>query len=261
MIDLGARELALASLLLLGHGVASALLGLGLGKRLLLAGLRAALQLFLLGLVLERVFASDSPVLVIGLAVAMALVAGHESIRRARHRVRGGFFVGSAAMLCSAIVVTLYTAAVVLRAEPFWDPRVWLPITGMLLGNALNGVALGYDALLSGLVEQRARVELLLACGATRAEATRDVVRQAVRTGLVPILNSLVAAGVIAIPGMMTGQILAGEDPEKAARYQLMILLCIAGAVALGTTLAVFLGLRSVFDERDRLRLERIRER
>jgi putative ABC transport system permease protein len=128
----------------------------------------------------------------------------------------------------------------------------------MILGNALNGVSLGLETALAGFARDRERVELLLAHGATRREASRDVVRRAVRTGTIPILNSMIAAGLIAIPGMMTGQILSGEPPMSAARYQILILFCIAGAVALGTIGVVLVAERLVFDERDRLRAERI---
>ena len=76
---------------------------------------------------------------------------------------------------------------------------------------------------------------------------------------MIPILNSLVAVGIVSIPGMMTGQILAGNDPAGAARYQLFILFCIAAGVALGTVGAVLGATRLVFDERDRLRVDRIR--
>jgi putative ABC transport system permease protein len=84
-------------------------------------------------------------------------------------------------------------------------------------------------------------------------------VRDAVRTGMIPILNAMVAAGLISIPGMMTGQILAGQDPASAARYQMFILFSIAGGVALGTIGVVLAVARLVFDGRGRLRPERIR--
>ena len=89
----------------------------------------------------------------------------------------------------------------------------------------------------------------------------RDVVREAVRTASIPVINMLVAAGTISIPGMMTGQLLAGNDPMSAARYQLFILFSIAGAVALGTIGVALLAPRLVFDRRGRLRTERIEER
>ena len=119
----------------------------------------------------------------------------------------------------------------------------------------------GYlDTALEGFDRDRKQVELLLAHGATREQAAAPVVRRAVRTGTIPILNSMVAVGLVSIPGMMTGQMMAGEDPAAAARYQLLILFAITGGVAPGTMGVVLAITRLVFDERDRLRVDWVRK-
>ncbi len=161
-------------------------------------------------------------------------------------------------MLFTSMAVTLYGLTAVIRVDPWYTPQYAIPLLGMILGNTLTGISLGLETVLQGFSEQRERVELLLAHGGTKAEASRDIVRAAVRTGMIPILNSMIAAGMIHIPGMMTGQILAGQDPSSAARYQLFILFAIAGGVALGTMGVVLAARRLVFDDRDRLRVERI---
>ncbi len=259
LIDLGPRELLLAALLVLANAGASLALQLGLARRLLLAAVRATLQLALLGLVLQVVFDLDRAELVLAVMVLMTFLAAFEAVRRSRHRVPGLLRASIAVTLTSAMAVTLYATAVVLRVEPWYAPQYLIPILGMVLGNCLNGISLGLETVLTGFRQERDQVECLLAHGATRAEASRDVVRRAVRTGLIPVVNMMVAAGAISIPGMMTGQILAGESPFSAARYQLFILLAIAGGTALGTVGIVFASRRLVFDERDRLRVERIR--
>jgi len=258
---LGPLELALAGALVIGAGLLSLWLRLGVGRELLVSALRAALQLLLLGLALSWVFALERPAAVGLLGLAMATLAGVEAVRRTEHRVRGQLLASTAVVLASSFAVTAYALAVALPAERWLEPRYAVPILGMLLGNALNGIALGMDALLSGLVREREVVEVLLAHGATRAEATGDLRRRAVRTGLIPIVNAMVAAGLISIPGMMTGQILAGEDPLSAATYQVFILFLIAGTVAAGTLGVVAASTRLAFDERDRLRADRIRPR
>jgi putative ABC transport system permease protein len=128
----------------------------------------------------------------------------------------------------------------------------------MVLGNGLTGVALGLETVVAGYHGERERIEVLIAHGATPREASQDVVRRAVHTGLIPTFNMMVAAGVISIPGMMTGQILAGASPVMAARYQIFILFSIAGAVALGVLGVAVLSPKLVFDERGRLRSDRI---
>ena len=99
-----------------------------------------------------------------------------------------------------------------------------------------------------------------MAHGATPSEALLDVRRDAARTGMIPILNSMLVAGIVALPGMMTGQILAGSPPMEAAKYQLLILFLIAAGTGLGSMAAVLLGSKRLFDRRSRLRRDRLRE-
>ncbi|MES9927059.1 MAG: ABC transporter permease, partial [Candidatus Thiodiazotropha sp. 6PDIVS] len=89
-------------------------------------------------------------------------------------------------------------------------------------------------------------------------EAIRDIRRTALRSGLIPIINAMAAAGIVSLPGMMTGQILAGAPPMEASKYQILIMLLIAAGTGFGATVAVWIGSKRLFDERDRLRLERL---
>ena len=259
-VELTYVDLGLAAALVLVNATVSLALRLDLGRRLLLASVRAAVQLALLGLILGWVFETETPWAVLPIMLAMALVAGVEAVRRTTRRVPGIYAASLGVMVASSMLVTFYgTFAVIDLDGPPWEPRYAIPILGMILGNTLNGISIGLDTALEGFAEGRERIELLLAHGATRREASLAVVRRSVRLGMIPILNSMIAVGVIAIPGMMTGQILAGEDPVLAARYQLFILFSIAGGVALGTVGIVLASVRLVFDERDRLRVDRIR--
>ena len=257
-IELTAGDLGLAALLILANAGVALALRLSIGRQILMAALRAVLQLLLLGFVLRWIFGLNRAWVVLAWMVGMSLFAGFEALRRGQHRVPGLARLGLSVMLVSSMAVTLYATQVVLRVEPWYSPRYLIPTLGMVLGNSLNGVSLGLQTVLTGFRERRDKVELLLAHGATVREASRDVVRDAVRTGMIPILNSMIAAGAISIPGMMTGQILAGESPSNAALYQIFILFCIAAGVALGTTGVVFGCVHLVFDDRARLRSERI---
>jgi putative ABC transport system permease protein len=255
-IELGVLELALAALLVLATAAASLAFRLRMARSLLFAALRATAQLAVLGLVLRWVFERDHPAIILFLMFAMATLAGHEAVRRTRHRVRRGRPMAMLVVVATSMAVTAYATQVVLRVEPWHEPQYLIPILGMILGNTLNGISLGLDAVLAGFQRERVRVEGLLAHGAARAAASRDVVREAVRTGLVPVVNMMIAAGAISIPGMMTGQILAGEEPFSAARYQMFILFAIAGGTALGTVGVVLLAARLAFDDRERLRVD-----
>jgi putative ABC transport system permease protein len=144
--------------------------------------------------------------------------------------------------------VTAYAIFVVLRGIDTWyHPQYTIPLLGMILGNALTGISIGLATFTESLVARRAEVETLLALGATRWEASRAPMRHALRTGLTPIINSMMVAGVVSLPGMMTGQLLAGVSPIEAVKYQIVIMFVIAAATALGTTGVVLLGFRRLF--------------
>jgi putative ABC transport system permease protein len=118
----------------------------------------------------------------------------------------------------------------------------------MIRGNTLNGISLGLDRLGGELVGTRTRVETVLALGGTRWEAARLPVQQAVRTGLLPIINSMMVVGVVSLPGMMTGQLLAGVSPLEAVKYQIVIMFLIASGTALGAVSVVLRSHRRLFN-------------
>lgn len=260
-VHLGPLDLALSATLLMLFGAISLAWRLGLERMLAVAAGRAALQLTVLGLVLVPVFAIELAWPVVIWCTLMVVLAGREAIARTKRRHPGMLWSAMAAMALGGGGSALFATLVVLDVETWWTPRYLVPLVGMILGNILSGVSLGLDRVLASLEQQRDQVEGLLAFGATRTEATRDVARDAIRTGMIPILNTMSAVGLVSIPGMMTGQILGGTEPMQAARYQLMILFLIAGAVAVGTALAVAVALHVVVDDAHRLRVDRITKR
>jgi putative ABC transport system permease protein len=149
-------------------------------------------------------------------------------------------------------------AGTIVRPEPWYTPQYAIPLLGMLLGNTMNGIGLALDRLTEGLWQQRDVVEARLMLGETALAASGPIRREAVRSGLMPIINAMAAAGVVSLPGMMTGQILAGVPPVEAVKYQILILFLIAAGSGFGTLAAVSLATRRLFDHRQRLRLDRL---
>jgi putative ABC transport system permease protein len=145
-----------------------------------------------------------------------------------------------------------------IRPDPWFHPRYGLPLLGMVLGNTITGISLGLHTLTSGLARDRAGVEAQLALGATRWRALHLAIRSALRSAFMPIVNAMAATGLVALPGMMTGQILAGVDPLEAVKYQLLISLLIAGGTGIGALAAVSAGAWRLCDNRHRLRLDRL---
>jgi uncharacterized protein (TIGR00245 family) len=130
-----------------------------------------------------------------------------------------------------------------MESSPFYSAKHFIPTVGMLLGNAMTGVALGVDSCLTQLHNNKDRIEAFLAYGATRWETARPIAIEGVRLAMLPTLNGMSVMGLIAIPGMMTGQILAGEAPMNAVRYQQIIMFLISAATALATVISVLVSL------------------
>jgi len=259
-IALDGLDLALAALLVVLNGGLSLALQLGLTRQLTIATLRMIVQLLLVGLVLEVLFSLVSPLWTGLAALVMLLFAGREIMARQERRLTGfwAYGLGTSCMLVAATLVTLFALVVQVNPDPWYHPRYALPLLGMVLGNTMTGIALGLHTLTTGLTRDRAAVEARLALGATRYEAVLPVSRAAMRTALMPIINSMAATGLVALPGMMTGQILAGADPVDAVKYQILVMFLIAGGTGLGATSAVMAGGHRLTDARHRLRLDRL---
>lgn len=259
-IALGYADIAAAAALLAINAVASVLFRLGLGRRLLVAAARMVAQLLMIGLVLKALLANQSPLLTAAVVLAMVLFAGYEIQARLTRRLGGGwtYGIGAASMTFAGLSVTILALATQIRPTPWYDPRYAVPLLGMVLGNAMTGVSLSLDRLLSAANRERAAIEAQLCLGQPFGRAIGGAVREAMLSGLVPTINSMSAAGLVFLPGMMTGQILAGIDPIDAVKYQLLIMFLIAGGTGLGVLLATGIATRRLTDSRHRLRLDRI---
>ena len=259
-IALDAIDLAIAAILIVINGALSLALQLQLARQLAIAAVRMIVQLLLIGFVLTTLFELVSPFWTGAAAALMIAVAGREIMARQERRLAGlwSYGLGTSCMLVAAALVTVFALTTQIRPEPWYHPQFALPVLGMILGNIMTGISLGLNTLATGLVRERAGVEAQLALGETRLRATLPVTRAALRSALIPIVNAMAAAGVVALPGMMTGQILAGIEPIEAVKYQILIMFLIAGGTGIGAIAAVYGGVWRLTDARHRLRLDRL---
>lgn len=260
-IELGNLQVALAALLVLIAAGVSLALRLELERMLLWASLRTVVQLLLVGLVLKSVFAVAAWYVVLALMTLMAAVAGTAAVQRTDRRFPGIWLNCIVAVWASSWLVTLIALVAIVQVDPWYQPQYAIPLLGMILGNTLNGISLGLNQLSGDLSDRRDQVELLLTLGATRWEAARGSIQQAVRTGMIPIINSMMVVGIVSLPGMMTGQLLAGTDPLDAVKYQIVIMFLIAAGTSLGTFGVVLLSYRRLFNARHQFLLYRIKEK
>ena len=262
MIALSIFDLALAAILVIALAALSWRLGIGLEQRLLVSALRTTVQLLLIGLVLKVLFDNAHWLWVSAMAAIMVTVAGREVMARQKRRFAGwwGFGLGTLSMFLSSFTVTILALVVVIGNTPWYAPQYAIPLLGMILGNTMNGIALGLDRLTQDVAQHRPALEARLALGQAWHEVIADSRREAIRVGMIPIINAMAAAGIVSLPGMMTGQILAGAPPVEAVKYQILVMFMIAAGTGFGTVAAITFGSRRLFDERHRLRLDRLNQ-
>lgn len=257
-IQISNGQLALAAGLILINIVLSVVLQLGLERRLLIASARMVIQLLLVGYVLEWVFTLRNPLWVLMVALVMTVLAGTSAVGRTRRRFSSIYWNSFLSILVSSFLITSLAVSGIIRVEPWYDPQYLIPLLGMVLGNALTGVSLALDCFTEDLATAREPIEALLALGATRWEAAHKPIQKALRTGMIPTINSMLVMGLVSLPGMMTGQILAGAHPFDAVRYQIVIIFMIAAGTALSTIGVVLLSFQALFSQEHQLRLDRL---
>lgn len=246
-IELTPTELGLAAGLIAVASLVSTLLRLGITRSLVIAALRCVLQLGAIGFILRQIFDIRSPLFVALWLVLMLLFAAREATRRSKKKYPGILQDSLLTMTASSLIAGGLVTQIIIRVEPWYDPQYVIPIFGMIFGNSLNGISLALDRLLDYTKTRAKEIELMLAFGASREEAIRDGARMAVRSGMIPIINSMTVAGIVSLPGMMTGQIIAGAPPVQAVAYQVVIMFMIAASNALGSmTICTLAGRRLV---------------
>lgn len=232
-------EVGIAACFLAINAFVSLILKLGLARQITVSAIRMTVQLAILGLLLKHIFELSMAMPVLGLAALMTLLAGLSAVHRINIWFSSIYPAAVFSVWVSSWIMTGVTVLMIVRPTPWYSPQVVIPLLGMVLGNSLTGISLGLERFLRELRNRRGEVEALLTLGATRWESCRDVFAGATRTAMIPILNTMSVAGIVSIPGMMTGQLLADAPPMQAVKYQVMIMFVIAAAIALGVVIAL----------------------
>lgn len=251
-------DLAILSILVLLLGLFLWLSGFSKVKQLWIATARMVVQLSFMGVWLTYVFNADNPLWIVLVGVIMLTAAGYEITKRQQYRFKkiNGLLVGFLALSMTSLVLLIGVLTLIIQPTPWYEPQYAIPLLGMLLGNSMTAIGLGMDTLTRNAVQSKAKIEAQLALGKTAKQSMNFIRQQSLHSAMIPVINMLVAAGIISLPGMMTGQILAGADPMEAVKYQIMIMLLIAGSTGFGTLIAVNLACRKLFDSRQRLKLD-----
>lgn len=187
---------------------------------------RMLAQLLLIGYVLVYIFEAGEPSIVMAVLAVMLLAASWISIRPLARKSRRMFMNALLAITVSGVLTLALVSQVVIGVDPWFSPRYLVPLAGMIFSGAMNTVS---------LAGERAFAE------ASRGASYLEARRVAMEAALIPMINSLFAVGLVALPGMMTGQILSGVSPLIAAKYQIVVMLMLFGVS--GLSAAIFVSL------------------
>lgn len=226
-------------------------LRLALAREALLAVLQGLAQLAVMGSVLLFVFQVDHLALSLALLAGMVVVAAWTAARRANTRPATlRFALGCLALTTVAVILPMVCAGVFELRTSFL-----VPISGTVIGNAMNATALALERLQSDLRARRDQVEAWLSLGIDPDTATRPSAELSLQAALIPTMNSLKTTGIVHIPGTMLGMLLGGQSPVKAAEMQWTILVLVFVGALLSALLVGRLGRRLFFTELEALDL------
>lgn len=253
VIDISYFGLLLSLSFVLLAGISSVVLQLNLHWDVLWGTVRTISQLFLMGFILKYVFQLESPWPVLLIFSGMIFFAARIIAGRVKNKEVPFMVPTVISMFISYMTVTIMVTGIIIQVKPWYEPSYFIPLGGMIVGNSMNAIAISLERLFGDLHKQREIIELYLSLGADYREASDDIFRKAISAGMIPSINSMMGVGIVFLPGMMTGQILAGADPLVSVKYQIVVMLMLVGSTAIGCILVTLLVRRRCFSADHRL--------
>lgn len=231
-------------------------------KLIVISTVRMTIQLIFVGYVLIYIFQNPNPFVTIGIMLFMLGFAVFNVYQRTNEIISFSLKQMIAlAMLVGMVVSLTFFMLVVLQLDPWYDPMYFIPIGGMLIGKTMTGISLGANNLLIGMREQKNKVEGSLMLGARPKQACKTIINEAFDSAMLPTVNAMVGMGLVFLPGMMTGQIISGTSPLVAVKYQIVIMLGIAGTVSLTVVIFLHLAYKTFFNDRQQFILHEKRSK
>ncbi|KAA9220663.1 MULTISPECIES: ABC transporter permease [Aerococcus] len=222
---------------------------LKLEKAILTAGIRIVIQLSIAALIFQFIFTKDNFYLSALLLLIMLVIAAWNASKRGG-QIKGRFWI--------ALVTLMVTEGVTLfvfvgSGAVQWTPSQVIPISGMIIGNAMNAVGLVFSDLLTYFSDQSQAILERLALGATPRQASQGLIRQTIADGMIPTIDGAKTTGIVTLPGMMMGLLFAGVDPMTAVLYQSIVMFMTLSTAAITTFVSSLLTYRKFFTDRDLL--------
>lgn len=226
----------------------------GLVNDVLWATLRMTVQLLLVGVYLEYIFGLNNTLINILWVLIMSIIAAYTIIQRSGLKFKLFFIPVLLSGIISITVTDAYFLGFVVKLENIFDARYFIPVTGMLLGNTIKTVIITLDAYYKRIDNEQNLYRWHLANGANHKEALLPFMRDALKISFNPLIATTAIMGLISLPGMMTGQILGGSNPNVAVKYQIMLLITIFSSAILNVVLTILFSNRIAFDKYSNLK-------
>ncbi len=255
-ISLNYTDLLIALLLILIPIIISFQRRLGIEKDILIGTVRTFIQLIIIGYVLKYIFSFKRWYIVLLMIAIMALVAGYNAVKRQKIKIKGLFPLVAMSIFLGAVIAMATLIVLILRVRPWYEPQYLIPISGMMLGNAMNATALAIDRLIGETRSRRWDIEAALALGASPLKAINPLLRDAASAAMMPTINAMMVVGIVQLPGMMTGQIIGGVAPEQSVRYQIIIMYMLTTSVTISCMTILYFFYRKLFNKEEQLNFE-----
>ncbi|WP_412518263.1 ABC transporter permease [Staphylococcus simulans] len=242
--------LALTALLLIIPIAVSIKEKLNIAKDLIIASIRAVIQLVILGYILHFIFDLNEPWILILFVLIIIINASWNTISRASKVMHHVFWIS----FISIFIGTAIPLAVIVSVGAIkFTGNELIPIAGMLANNGLIAINLAYQNLDRAFVKEYGTIECKLALAATPKLASKSAVRESIKLAIVPTIDSVKTYGLVSIPGMMTGMIISGVDPLQAIKFQLLVVFIHTTATITTALLATYLSYKQFFNYRHQL--------
>jgi len=222
---------------------------LKLEKDVLISVIRAIVQLVAVGYILKYIFGFNDPILTSFLLFFMIFNASYNAASRGR-AVKHGLIIS----FISIAVGTITTLSILVLSKAIqYIPSQIIPVSGMIIGNSMVALGLCYKQISSDFKNKRQEIETKLSLGADILPSSIEIIRDSIKTGMLPTIDSAKTLGIVSIPGMMTGLILAGVSPVEAIKYQIMVTFMLLSTTSISSFIACYLSYRSFFNSRKQL--------
>ena len=223
-------------------------------KLLFIASIRMTVQLVLAGLVLTYIFENPHPFFTVSYIIAMIGFAIYTVLSRNKGLNRQFKIVVGVSLAVTGLSVIIFFILAVVGVNIF-NAQYTIPISGMIMGNAMTGVSLGLKTFNENIRTGRNKIEVLVNLGVTPDKILTPFVNTALETAILPTLNSMLGMGIISLPGMMTGQILSGTLPMTAILYQISIIIAISAVTCMAVFCSLYFGYRTLYNKKNQIHI------